>query len=333
MITTAHRLRYVAFLLLGVVAGGTVGFELIEGWGFLDSFYMTVITISTVGYQEVHQLSPIGRAFSIILIITGVGATFYGLSVFFELLVEGQIRGLMGKRRMERGLRRMKDHFIVCGYGRVGRRVVEELRRRDKKLVVIESDPALQDQMTDEGIPFVPGDATEDKVLETAGIADAHGLVVSVPNQADNVLITLTARQMNRDVHIVSRADEDGAEPKLRLAGANAVVCPHETGGMRMAIASVSPNVLDFMQIAGGRDGGIRIDEIQVADGSELCGNVLRDSPIRSQLGLTVVALKKSDGSMRFNPDASERLEANDILIVIGAPDKLGTLRELTAAS
>jgi len=333
MVKTANRLRYVGYLLLGVIAGGTVGFELIEGWGFLDSFYMTVITVSTVGYQEVHQLSPIGRAFSIILIVIGVGATFYGLSVFFELLVEGQIRGLLGKRKMERGLRRMKDHYIICGYGRVGRRVVEELRRRDKKLVVIESDAGLQERMTDENIPFAPGNATEDNVLEMAGIHQALGLVVSLPDPADAVLITLTARQMNPNLHIVSRADDERAEAKLRLAGANAVVCPHETGGIRMAIASVSPNVLDFMQIAGGGDSGIRIDEIQVADGSELSGVSLRDSPIRSQLGLTVVALKKAGGTMRFNPDASEHLEANDILIVIGDPDKLGTLRELTAAS
>lgn len=225
----------------------------------------------------------------------------------------------------------MKDHFIVCGYGRVGRRVVGELRRRNKKIVVIESSPNLQDQLTEEKVPFVPGDATEDKTLEAAGIAEAQCLIVSLPNQADNVLITLTARQKCPRLRIVARADEDGADKKLRLAGADAVVCPHETGGMRMAIASVSPNVLDFMQVAGGDEGGIRIDELQIAEQSELCGSTLRDSPIRSKLGLTVVALKKADGTMRFNPDASEQISANDILIVIGPPDKLGTLRELTA--
>jgi len=331
MISTANRLRYLSLLVLGVIAGGTIGFSLIEHWNILDSLYMTVITISTVGFQEVHELSPTGRGFSIILIVVGVGATFYGLGVFFELLVEGQIRGLMGKRRMERSLRRMKDHYVVIGYGRVGRRVVDELRRRNKKLVVIESEPRLQDQMTEEKIPFVPGDATEDKTLEAAGIRDAQCLVVSLPNQADNVLITLTARQMCSGLRIVARADEDGADKKLRLAGADAVVCPHETGGMRMAIASVSPNVLDFMQVAGGDEGGIRIDELQIAEKSELCGSTLRESPIRSKLGLTVVALKKADGTMRFSPDASERIEANDILIVIGPPDKLGTLRDMTA--
>jgi voltage-gated potassium channel len=330
--STAKRLRYLSFLILGVIIGGTLGFELIEGWGILDSLYMTVITISTVGFQEVHRLSPAGRGFSIALIIVGVGATFYGLTVFFELLVEGQIRGLMGKRKMERGLRRMKEHHIVCGYGRVGRRVVDELRRRHKKIVVIESAPALQEQMNESKIAFVPGDATEDKALEAAGIQAARCLVVSLPNQADNVLITLTARQMNPSLRIVARADEDGADKKLRLAGADAVVCPHETGGMRMAIASVSPNVLDFMEIAGGDDSGIGVDEINIDQGSELCGTTLRDSPISSKLGLTVVALRKAGGTMRFNPDASEQMDANDILIVIGPPDKLGTLRELTAA-
>ena len=204
-----HRLRIVISLLFGVVFIGTLGFEFIEGWSLLDSFYMTLVTISTVGYQEIHPLSQAGRAFTAGLIIVGVGATLYGLTVIFELLVEGQIRGLLGKRRMERGLRRMKDHFVVCGYGRVGRRVVAELRRRGKKVVVIESRPECQERLSEDKMHFISGDATDDKVLEASGIKTARGLILALPNQAANVLITLSARHCNPHIRIVGRADED----------------------------------------------------------------------------------------------------------------------------
>ncbi|GAB4316171.1 MAG: potassium channel protein [Candidatus Zixiibacteriota bacterium] len=331
-IRTVHRLRAVIILLATVVGGGTLGFVLIEGWNPLDAFYMTVITISTVGYSEVKPLSETGRAFAIFLIIVGVGATLTGMTIFFEMLVEGQIRGLMGKRRMERGLRRMKDHYIVCGYGRVGKRVVDELLRRGKKVVVIEDDPDRQEELSDANIPFVPGDASDDKVLQNAEISRAEGLIVAIPSQANNVLIVLTARQLNPELRIVGRGDEDSAKQKILRAGADAVVCPHEAGGIRMAIAGVSPNVLDFMQIAGGDETEIRIDEIRVGEGSKLCGSTLKDSPIRSQLGLIVIGIRKAGGRMRFNPDATERLDAGDIIIVIGANDKLGTLRELTVS-
>ena len=327
---TASRLRAVAILLLAVIGGGTVGFMLLEHWSPLDSFYMTIITISTVGYSEVKPLSEAGRAFAIALIIIGVGASLTGMTIFFEMLVEGQIRGLVGRRRMERSLRRMKDHYIVCGYGRVGQRVVNELLRRKKSVLVIENEPRLQEELSERNIPFVPGDATEDKVLESANVNAAISLVTALPSQADNVLITLSARQLNPTLRIVGRGDDDSAKAKMKLAGADVVVCPHETGGMRMAIASVTPNVLDFMQIAGGDESDIQIDEIQIGEGSKLCGMALKDSPIRSQLGLMVMALRKAEGGMKFNPDASERMEANDIIIVIGPAEKLNTLRELT---
>jgi voltage-gated potassium channel len=329
---TAYRLRYVGILLVGVTILGTAGYMAIEGWNLLDSLYMTIITISTVGYQEVRPLSDGGRAFSIALIIIGVGATFYGLMVFFELLVEGHIRGLLGRRRIEKGLRRMKDHYIVCGYGRVGRQVVTELYRRGKMVVVIDRDPARQDELADQNIINIPGDATDDKILIGSGVKTALGLVIALPHDADNVLITITARQLNPQLSIVARADEDRTRKKLLLAGATTVVCPHEIGGLRMAIATVSPNVVDFMQIAGAEgESGTQIEEIQVEAGSRLCGKTLRESPIRSDLGLTVIGLRKHRGAMRFSPGADEILECGDILIVIGPIDKLGTLRELTA--
>ena len=321
-------------MIVVVLVVGTIGFKVIEDWNLLDSFYMTVITVSTVGYDEVHPLSQTGRGFAAVLIILGVGATFYALMLFFELLVEGQIRGVLGKRKMQRGLRGMKDHYIVCGYGRVGSQVVAELQRRKNKIVVIENRPPMQDELKEKGIHFVPGDATDDKVLLEAGITTARGLVVAVPSEAHNVLIVLSGRQLNQSLKIVGRADEEHARKKLMLVGADRVVCPHEIGGRRMAVATVTPNVVDFMTIAGGDEGtGIRIDEIRVAQGSRLCGTTLRESPIKSELGLTVIGLRKAGGGMQVNPGADEHVEADDILIVIGAEDKLGTLRELTAPS
>ena len=328
---TERRLQAVAVLLGVVLILGTAGFMMIEHWDLLDSFFMTVITITTVGYEEVHPLSRAGRAFASGLIILGVGATFYAMSLFFELLIEGQIRGLVGKRKLRRSISRMKDHYVVCGYGRVGTQVVLELRRRGRKVVVIENQSTRQDELTEEKIPFVPGDATDDKTLCDAGIKAARGLVVTVPNEANNVLIVLSGRQLNPALKIVGRADEEQARKKLELAGADTVVCPHELGGRRMALATVSPHVLDFMKIAGDHgSSGIRIEEIRVALGSRLCGMTLRESPIKSQLGLTVIGLRKAGGSMRVNPGADEVVEENDILIVIGAEDTLATLRELT---
>ncbi len=331
-----RRLRVLIAVVILIIGGGTLGYMLIEGWSLLDSLYMTVITITTIGYGEVHSLDadPTGRLFTIILIIVGVGSTFYALGLIFQMFLEGHIRRVMGRRKMRKEVRHLKDHLIVCGYGRVGQQVVQELRKRKAQLVVIESNQELIEEMAQEDILYVPGDSTNDDTLIAAGVKRARGLIVAIPGEADNVYIALSARQINADLNITTRADSPRAESKMLLAGANQVVCPHRIGGMRMALSAISPNVVDFMEIAAGDGGaGPRLEEIRVGKGSELEDRTLMDSPIRSKLDIVVVAIKKSDGKLVFNLRSDTKIKSEDILIVVGETANLEKLQGLTSAA
>lgn len=329
-----RRLRILIAVIVLIIGGGTLGYMVLEGWSLLDSLYMTIITITTIGYGEVHALDgdPAGRLFTIILIIIGVGSTFYALGLIFQMFLEGHIRSVLGRRKMRHEVRHLKDHLIVCGYGRVGQQVVQELRKRKAKLVVIENDPELIEELAQENILYVPGDSTSDDILETAGVERARGLIVAIPGEADNVLIALSARQMNPNLVITARADSPRGESKMLLAGASQVVCPHRIGGIRMALSTISPNVVDFMEIASGDGGaGPRMEEIRVGAGSPLAGQTLMDSPLRSELDIVVVAIKKTEGKLVFNPRSDTRIKAEDILIVVGESANLEKLQKLTA--
>lgn len=327
---SARNLRNVVLLLLGIHVVGTAGFYLIEGWRLLDALYMTVITISTVGFMEVHPLSDQGRVFSILLIVVGVGGMMYGLTVLFQILIEGQLHDLMGKYKMKRGIRTMKHHYVVCGYGRVGQHATDALRHRGELVVVIEQQSELLDLLKREGIPFVPGNATDDSVVEAAGIEHAQAIVLALSHEADNVFVALTARQMNPRIRMVARCDEESAYRKLKVAGVDAIIRPHRIGGEAMALAAVEPDVLGYVGVAGSSDQApLRVDELSIESGSRLVDLAIGELPIESEFDVMIVAIRHHDGRLSYRPHGDVRLRAGDALIVIGEVDKLSMLQRL----
>jgi len=329
-----RRLRTAIGVLILVIAGGTAGYMALESWTILDALYMTVTTITTVGFREVHDLGSPGRVFTMVLIVVGVGSTLYILGLFFQMFLEGHIRGVLGRRKMRKEVRDLHDHYIVCGYGRVGRQVVQELQKRKADLVVIENRPNLIDELAQQNVLYVPGDSTSDETLLAAGIERAKGLVIAIPGEADNAFIALSARQLTPRLIITARADSPLARSKILRAGANQVICPHEIGGTRMALSMLSPNVVDFMRImAGDEETGLRFEEIEIGAGSQLAGRLLKDTPLRAELDVMVVGIKTPGRPLVYNPRSDTILEPKDILIVIGRTANLERLQELAAGS
>jgi voltage-gated potassium channel len=322
-----RHLKIVIFLILFVIAAGTTGYMFITRQSLLDCLYMTVISITTVGYEEVIPRTPQLEIFNIILILSGVATIFYGLTVVMQMAVEGQILKILGRKKMEKELKKLKDHYILAGYGRVGKIVYSEFKKLNQTAVVIENDPEMLDEINKEGILHVVGNSTEDETLIAAGIEKARGLVSAIPSEADNVYLALSARQLNPAIKIIARSDNEGAIKKLYRAGANRVICPHRLGGMRMALSILRPNVVDFMELeSAGRDLDISIEEIIVPQGSGLDGVQLKDSDLKGKLDLMVVAIKKPDKGIHYNPSANMKIEMGDILVLLGRKDNLARL-------
>lgn len=313
-----------------MISFGTFGYTLIEKWPPLESLYMTVITLSTVGFREVYPLSPTGKVFTMIVVIFGVGGAAYTASIMGKMIVEGEIRKVLGRRKMEKSLKDLKDHYIVCGYGRVGKRICKEFCIRKVPFVIVEKSSQIIAQIEKDGFLFVQGDSTEDSVLTSAGIEKAKGLVSAVANEADNVFIVLSARQLNPDLFITARADSDSAEKKLKRAGANKVVSPYKIGGIRMALTTLRPNLVDFMKVVTfDKETGLVIEEIEVKPNSALTQDTLKDSPIREEFGIMVVGIKKPGKDVFLNPSPETKIEAGDILIVIGEKEQLEKLEKI----
>ncbi len=312
-----------------VVITGVLGFMLIEGWDFISSFYMVVITLSTVGFMEVHQLSDEGRIFTALLIIGGVGSFLYIAAAFSQVLVEGRLQILWGKRRMMKEIGRLKDHFIVCGYGRIGSIVTQEIMGEGHSVVVIEQDPELIERMEQDGILCVEGDATSDEVLLSVGLHNARSLISALTSEAANVYVTLTARQLNPDITIIARAGDKSHISRLELAGANRVVLPHFIGGIRMAQSVLRPTATNFVEVAlrGGID--LQMEELYVSPGSELVGKDLVDSQIRPRFNLIVIAIKQVSGDMVFNPGPKEIIHAKATLLAVGKKRDLTAIQEI----
>lgn len=326
---TETRFRLMLLVLVVIFGIGTVGYMLIEDWQFLDALYMTAITLATVGFREVHALSPQGRIFTVLLIIFGVGGVAYTIGTLAQLLVEGELREFLGRRKMEKQLRKIKDHYIVCGYGRVGRQVCKEFRQRGVPFVVVEKDPALAEEFTCEGVIYLLGDSTEDHTLIEAGIEQAKGLVLTIASEADNVFVALTARQLNPNLFITARADSPSAERKIYRAGANKVVSPYIIGGNRMAIATLQPYVGDFLRLGElDKDTGFTIEEIQVDPGSPIAGKTLKDSALREETGFNLIGIKKASQKVVFNPPPDTMIHPGDILIIFGESRKLEMLEK-----
>ena len=329
-----RKLYLLLLLILLPLVGGTVGYMIIEGATFLDSLYMTVITLASVGYRENIPLSHAGQVFTIILISFGVGTVTFSIFMIGGIVVEGQIRKVFGRRYVERQIKELKDHYIICGFGRMGSVLAGQLSKESVPFVVVEQGSEPFQRLAASDYLFVEGDATSEDVLEAANIRNAKGLISAVASDADNLFVTLTARGMNPDLFILARAFDERSEGKLLLAGADRVVDPYRLGAMRLAQSILRPAVVDFIELATHRDHlELTMEEIRVEEGSRLDGVVLRDSEIRSRYGLMVITVKKTDGTMTLNPPPDLIIEGGDILIAIGELDNLRKLDEVCASA
>jgi voltage-gated potassium channel len=326
-----RRLLLTLLVPIGLVLIGTLGYYLIEDkYTLFDALYMTVITLATIGYEEVHPLSTAGRAFTIFLILGGVTTFLYAATAAVRAVVSGEVRELLGRQRMERSLAQMEDHLIVCGYGRMGRLVCQEFSRQRLPFVVVEINPDLLAGFdVAHGIPL-NGDAASDEVLKQAGVERARGLVTVMTSDADNLYTTMSARLLNKKLFIVARVEDPRAEQKLRRAGANRVVSPYAIGGVRLAQAVLRPTVVDFIELATKTEHlELQIEESRVGPSSPLAGATLKDSRIRADLKVIVVAIKKGAGDMMFNPAPETVIEAGDIVVAIGDRKHLDELEKL----
>ena len=319
-------LFYSLAALAGVAAFGTVGFTLIEGWSLADSLYMTVMTVTTVGYGPPMPLSPAGRNFAIFFMVLGVGTAGYLLSTAVQSLVRSEILAAYGERRRQREMSKLQGHYIICGAGRVGRRIVSEMRRASVPFVVVETDAALAAQLQVPDTQLLIRDATLDETLVDAGVERARGLAACLPDDADNLYVVLTARGLNPALRIVARAVEESAEPKLVRAGANRVIAPTIIGSHRMAQALLKPAVADFMDSITAETLDLAFEEVEVAEGSPLVGRKLKETNIRSHLDIVVAAIRRAGGEMTFNPSGDTQIRAGDMLIGIGRAESMQEL-------
>jgi len=318
------------FLAVLILVAGTLGYVFLEGWPFIDALYMTVITLATVGFNEVHQLSRAGRVFTMVLIMVGVGFVFYLAGSIIQFMVEGRIRDILGRRKLEKELRKLRDHYIVCGYGRVGSSICDLLASKPLGFVVIERDPERIDRLSDRNLLYVAGDATDEENLIKAGVEKARGLLAVLKTDSDNVYVTLTARQLNPELFIIARGGEEKSENKLRAAGANRVVSPYLMGAHRIAQTILRPTVTDFLELTlmeKSRD--IQMEEVPVHPASKLIDVALQDSGIRKDFDLIIVAVRKPEGEMLFNPSSQTRLQGGDMVVAIGEKHNLERLEKI----
>jgi len=324
--------RLVALLIAGVHVVGTAGYVLIEGWSAWDAFYMTVITVTTVGYGEVHPLSPAGRAFTVVILLTGVGAFFYAFTLFMTLLAEGGLVERRERKRLARMLDNLVDHFIVCGFGRMGEIIAHEFARQKVPFVVIERNPERMHLAIEQGFLAVEADASNEEVLRRIGIARARGFVAAVSTDAENVYAVLSARLLNPNLFIVGRAETEDSRTKLMRAGADRVISPYQLGGLQLAQTALRPAVVDFVQLATSSENmDLNLEQVHITEGSSLAGRSLIDAGLRQRFGVVVVGIRRADGHMDFNPEPETSMRAGDDLVVLGRAESLKDLE--TAAT
>ena len=303
---------------------------IIEKWHILDAIYMTIITISTTGFAETHPLSQTGRFFTLLIIVMGIGSIAYTGGRAAQLIFETQI---YRRRKMSKKVEHLSNHFIVCGYGRMGRFICDELTEADVDFVVIENDPVKIDRLIERGFMFVNGDATRDDVLVSAGIKKAKGLVAVLSSDAENVFATLSSKVLNPELYVVARAVEEETESKLVKAGASRVVKPYEIGGTRMAELLLRPGVIEFIDsIAREKNVDLNIEEVIVNPASPLVGKTLTELPIRKEMNIIIVSIYKSSGKFIYNPLSSAKIEAGDKLIAIGESSSIEKLNKMCLA-
>jgi len=317
-------------LLVFVIAGGTLGFHWIEGWSLWHSFFVTVAAISTV---ELPALSPPGQFFSIVLLFAGISTALYTFTLVASVVVEGGLPKRLQRRRYARMLDTIKDHLIICGYGRIGSTIARHFKRQHIPFVVVERDPVRLQAAMDDGALAVEADASREEVLRRVGIDRARGLVAAVGTDAENVYAVLTARVLRPDLFIVSRAESDDATEKLKRAGADRVISPYQIGAMQMAQTAIRPAVVDFVELATSSESlELAMEEIAIPEQSALVGQTLMATNLRQRYGVIVVGIQRSDRSMEFNPEPDTKIRAGDKLVVLGRPDSLRKLETEAAA-
>ncbi len=317
--------------IVAIVVVGTIGYMLIEGWGLLDSLYMTVTTIFTVGFGEVHPLSRAGQVFTVLLIIGGVGTILYGIGRMVEFVIGGQLTGVFRRRAVRRQVNRLHGHVIICGYGRVGGSVAQHFSAHKAPFVVIDNDPQRVELAETEGLLAVRGDATADEVLHVAGIDRAKGLVAALGSDAGNIFLTLSARVLNPKVLIVSRAGSDDIVSKLERAGADHVVTPYDIGGKRMATLMLKPLVSDYLEVVtGGGELEFRVEELELAGECCAIGRSIGELEVRTRTGATILAVRRAaTGVFDTNPAPDSVLSTGDRVVAIGTPVQITRLEEL----
>jgi voltage-gated potassium channel len=330
------RLLFIAGLLTTAVVIGTVGFVVVEGWSAFDSFYMTLMTLTTVGYGEVHPLTNRGRLFASFLMLVGVTTVFVSIAIIGDTLLRLEMTDYFGRKRRDRMLRDISGHYIVCGAGRVGRSVIQELLRSEATIVLIDNRVERARWATDKGVITLVGDATKDEVLRQAHIETAKGLVAAISSDAENVYVALSAKVLNPKLVISARATDEQAEEKLRRAGATTVFTPYSFIGHRLAQSMLRPHVASFLDVASAfrkSDLELEIEQVQIDPSSALVAKTLEQLRLGSQYGVIVLAVQHKSGVMQFNPPADLRIEAGDVLIAMGDRTKLKRLEQETGRS
>ena len=326
---TFFRIRN-AIIALGIaLVLGTLGFRLIEGWSVIDSFYVTVQTLTTVGYGDLPPRSLAGRGFAVVIMLVGVGGVALAASTIVQSVVQSEIVSTFGERRHSKRMQKLHDHYIICGSGRVGSHLVRDLQQAGAEFMIIETDGPRASEFTQRGLHVLVGDATLEETLKSAGVERARGLATCLPNDADNVYVVLTSRDLNPRLHIVARAAEEQAEAKLVRAGANHVVAPTIIGGHRMAVSLMKPAVGEFFDSIIGSKIGLSFEQVLVEENSSLVKQVLRETPIRAELDILIINIRRANGESVFNPPGDTMIEAGDILIAMGKVEALSRLNEM----
>ncbi len=324
------RLLRAGIALVTLVVIGTVGYMKIEGWNFSDSLYMVYITMSTIGFTEVRELDNAGRWWTALVGIGGIGTFAYAAGSLIELAVEGTVRGYFRNRRMRNEIDKLENHYILCGYGRVGREVAQELLSENVPFIVVDRNESVVARCRTEGYLAVTGSGSDDEVLETAGTRRARGLIAAVASDADNVFITLSARRMNPDLHIVSRYNSDESAAKLTMAGADRTISPHYIGGRHLASLATRPSVVDFLDVIS-HSGGIefQLEEFTVPKDSRFSDHSLGRLDISKQTGARILAIRRDGGKFNTNPSGQDGISGGDTLIVLGTPEQIRNMERL----
>lgn len=320
-------MRISLFLLVSIILFGTFGYSIIEGMSLFDSFYMTLITISTVGFSEITPLTQAGRLITVVIIVSGISLLTFTLGQIAQVIIEGELRKLLGRRKLEKQIAHLDNHYIVCGFGRIGEVVCKELADDKIDFIVIEQDEKKIERLVNAHFLYLSGDATREETLLEAGLDRAKGMVTAVSSDADNVFITLTAKGLKPEIFVLSRAADLKNEKKLLRAGASRVVCPYNMGGSRMAQILKRPTVVDFLDttmMSGNL--GLKLEEVIVRPTSSMVGKTIVESKLRQNFGVIIVAIKKIDGEMLFNPGPDAVLGAGEVVVVIGKKHDLAQM-------